>query len=353
MFGGTVSNCIVWYNAATVFGNNLYYGEAYHTCSPDVVDGIDGNITNAPLFVDFAGGDYHLQSNSPCINWGNNAYVAGAVDLDGNPRVVEGYVDMGCYECQSLIGDADNDGDGMSDAWERRWFGVNVVPEDNADGDPQDNNSEYITGTDPTNAASYFHVTTDTTTEGNPSQYIIINWAAVTGRVYNVLWTPSLMDAFEPLEIGIQYPQNSYTDTVHSVESSGYYRVVVMRADYDMDGDGLPNDWESQYGVADAFAHGDSDGFNNLAEFISGTDPTNGASYFVAANSVADVSGTNCFVVEWISIPDRFYSVQWSTNLVTGFQAMETSIEHPQNSYTDITHSAESAGFYKVDVRLK
>ncbi len=302
--------------------------------------------------MNVAGSEYHLQSNSPCINWGNNAYVSGEVDLDGNPRIVEGYVDMGCYEYQGILGLTDSDGDGLLDEWERHWFGGNILPEDNADSDVSPNGDEYVAGTDPTNAASYFHVTTDTTSTGTLS-HIIINWESVTGRVYNVLWTPSLMEPFQPLEIGIQYPQNSYTDTVHSVESSGYYRVVVMRADYDMDGDGLPNDWESQYAVDDAYADGDSDGFNNLAEFISGTDPTSGASYFVVANTVAEVNGTNCFVVEWISIPDRLYSVQWSTNLVTGFQIVETTIEHPHSSYTDTIHNAESAGFYKVDVRLK
>ena len=48
-----------------------------------------GNITNAPLFVDYANGNLRLQSNSPCINAGNNAYVTTATDLDGNPRIVE------------------------------------------------------------------------------------------------------------------------------------------------------------------------------------------------------------------------------------------------------------------------
>jgi hypothetical protein len=56
-----------------------------------------GNLNVAPLFV--GGGDYHLQSSSPVIDKGNNAF-APAVDLDGVPRPVPagGVVDMGCYE---------------------------------------------------------------------------------------------------------------------------------------------------------------------------------------------------------------------------------------------------------------
>ncbi len=59
-----------------------------------------GNMTNAPLFVNYAGGNLRLQSNSPCINSGNNAYVVGSTDLDGRPRIVGGTVDMGAYEFQ-------------------------------------------------------------------------------------------------------------------------------------------------------------------------------------------------------------------------------------------------------------
>ncbi|MDD5676700.1 MAG: choice-of-anchor Q domain-containing protein [Kiritimatiellae bacterium] len=58
-----------------------------------------GSITNDPLFVSST--DFHLQTNSPCINAGTNgAWTAGATDLDGNPRVWQqgGAVDMGAYE---------------------------------------------------------------------------------------------------------------------------------------------------------------------------------------------------------------------------------------------------------------
>jgi predicted outer membrane repeat protein len=70
------------------------------TAAGDLVAGT-GNITQPPQFLDQAGGDYRLAAGSPCINTGTNrAWMAGALDLDGNPRVDGVYrtVDMGAYE---------------------------------------------------------------------------------------------------------------------------------------------------------------------------------------------------------------------------------------------------------------
>ncbi len=248
----------------------------------------------------------------------------------------------------------DTDADGMPDAWETTHGlnpGINDAAGD-ADGDLLSNYGEYIAGTDPSDSASYFRISTGID-ETTMLPHFTVKWTAVPGRVYNVLWTPSLMQDFQPLETGIQPPKNSFTDTMHTLESSGYYRVVVMLAGYDEDGDGLPNYWENQYAVADAYADGDSDGFNNLAEFIAGTDPTNQFSFFTVTNTMAKTNETNYFVVEWTAIPNRLYSVLWTTNLLSSFQAMATDIEHPQNSYTDTTHNAESEGYYKVNIRIK
>ena len=51
-----------------------------------------------PGFVDAVNGDYRLAAGSPCIDAGDNSYVTTTTDLAGNARIVNGKVDIGCYE---------------------------------------------------------------------------------------------------------------------------------------------------------------------------------------------------------------------------------------------------------------
>lgn len=58
-----------------------------------------GIIEDNPRFLDFAGGNYRLAVNSPCINKGfNENWMTNALDLDGKARIRNGTVDMGAYE---------------------------------------------------------------------------------------------------------------------------------------------------------------------------------------------------------------------------------------------------------------
>ncbi len=94
-YNSRLNNCIAYFNT----GANYDSCTLNHSCTlPQPSDG-DGNFTNAPLFVD---GNLRLQSNSPCINAGWNAFAPAGPDLDGNPRIAGGTVDMGAYEYQSL-----------------------------------------------------------------------------------------------------------------------------------------------------------------------------------------------------------------------------------------------------------
>ncbi|HWV98768.1 MAG TPA: immunoglobulin domain-containing protein [Candidatus Acidoferrum sp.] len=102
-YGTALNNCIVYFNSEGPYTHDSSYnyggGTLSNCCTTPLASG-SGNFTSDPLLVDFNGGDYHLQTNSPCINAGNNAYAVGATDLDGNPRTVGLVVDAGAYELQ-------------------------------------------------------------------------------------------------------------------------------------------------------------------------------------------------------------------------------------------------------------
>ncbi len=105
-------NTVIWSNRAAAANDNdvgVYPATAtaatnsFHYCctSRDLSTANQYNITNAPDFVDFAGGDYRLASGSAGINAGTNeSWMAQGVDLDGHLRLdrISRVVDMGCYE---------------------------------------------------------------------------------------------------------------------------------------------------------------------------------------------------------------------------------------------------------------
>ncbi|MFN0176261.1 MAG: T9SS type A sorting domain-containing protein [Saprospiraceae bacterium] len=66
-------------------------------CGPNNLFNLD------PLFRDTANHDYSLLPCSPLINAGSNASAAGIlIDIAGNPRILEGTVDIGAYEAPAF-----------------------------------------------------------------------------------------------------------------------------------------------------------------------------------------------------------------------------------------------------------
>ena len=92
-----ITNCIFWKNTPVEI--QASGGEDPVVTYSDIQGGYpgDGNINADPLFV--SDSDYHLTESSPCINAGtNDATELPDTDKDGNPRIVNGVVDMGAYE---------------------------------------------------------------------------------------------------------------------------------------------------------------------------------------------------------------------------------------------------------------
>ena len=108
--GITFRNNIVWgntaydgslanYNFAAGVNNDAF---VYNDTKPLVVG--TGNISVDPEFVDVANGDYHT-AYTYCTDAGTTlGWMDGAVDLDGNARVRNSHVDMGCYEREAPTG---------------------------------------------------------------------------------------------------------------------------------------------------------------------------------------------------------------------------------------------------------
>jgi len=71
------------------------------------VNWLDGNIDSNPLFSDTLNGNFRLNQNSPCIDTGTpdtTGLNLPGFDLDGNPRIYNGRIDMGTYEWQGTVG---------------------------------------------------------------------------------------------------------------------------------------------------------------------------------------------------------------------------------------------------------
>lgn len=98
-----VVNCIIWGGDSDVPWADVYkaYGGTATVTYSNSTFGYPGtgNISANPQFVNVGGGNYRLQSISPCLNTGSAAAPSlPATDMDGGPRLIGSAPDMGAYE---------------------------------------------------------------------------------------------------------------------------------------------------------------------------------------------------------------------------------------------------------------
>jgi hypothetical protein len=149
----TLANCILWGDSP----QEVYvYSSGWAVLSYCDVQGGwegEGNIDGDPLLTP----DGHLQADSPCRDAGDpDGDYTDQTDIDGEPRVVAGRVDIGPDEF------LDTDDDGLPDWWESLYFGSPTAaePADDDDADGWTNLEEYAAGTNPLQAPRTYYVDT-------------------------------------------------------------------------------------------------------------------------------------------------------------------------------------------------
>jgi PKD repeat protein len=163
----------------------------------------DHSLSADPLFV--GGGDWSLQPASPLINAGSNeAWMASATDLAGQPRIQNLVVDLGAYESPYWSRYIDMDGDGYMDYVEA-----------------------VLLGTDPDDPDSYLGMSRggmDPVDGG-----VMVRWHSVAGKQYHVDRSTNLVaePAFEEWLQNVEGAPDVTTvyDADYTNAPAAYYRI--------------------------------------------------------------------------------------------------------------------------------
>ncbi|WP_372845713.1 formylglycine-generating enzyme family protein [Pontiella sp.] len=157
-------------------------------------------------------------TNFTCIGWTGTGSVPASGSSNQTAVVLTDLVSSIVWNWAS----DDTDNDGMDDDWELQFFsGLHQAATNDFDFDGQDNGSEYIAGTNPTNPASLFKLTTGISPAG-----FVLEWPTASNRLYNIHWTPDLRHTpFGAFETDIAYPRHSATSSA----DRGFFKVDVRK----------------------------------------------------------------------------------------------------------------------------
>jgi hypothetical protein len=224
-----LENCIVYSNTATLAAN-INSSTVQYCCSPDVVHGVDGNITNDPMFVDWAATNFNLQAGSPCIDAGMNLpevsedYVGTPRPLDGDNNGVALW-DIGIYEYVHAL--ADSDLDGLMDTNELAG-GTSPILAD-TDQDAMPDGDELAAGTDPLSADSFLGMQAGSHA-AETGGGLVVCWSSVAGRSYNLRRCTNLADSVTltvRTNLPATPPMNTVTDRTAVAETPYFYWVEL------------------------------------------------------------------------------------------------------------------------------
>ncbi len=118
----------------------------------------------------------------------------------------------------------------------------------------------------------------------------------------------------------------------------------------DTDDDGMPDEWESTHGLdvgtTDAVGDLDGDGLGNRDEYLVGSHPSSGSSFF-KVTAEPDAAEPGQLTLSWNTVPGRRYEILWSPDLATPFTPL-AEITATAAATTHEVGMAGTLGFYRV-----
>jgi hypothetical protein len=169
------------------------------------------------------------------------SFNRATVMLDGIPATVLdpgqrtfrfGPSDRGRMERVDLVVSTisvDTDSDGLTDAWERTFFGnLGRDGKEDFDRDGVTDADEHVAGTSPTDPQSVFKfIEIQPAVAGG----VRVRWSSIAGRTYTLERSNDLRSGFAPIQTGIAAtpPENGFTDAAASSIGPNFYRLTVNR----------------------------------------------------------------------------------------------------------------------------
>lgn len=359
--------------------------------------GLDADVADAGADADGDGRTNREEYNAGtdparAEDFGRMAGISGAAT-----------VDTGAYP---LGFSADTDGDGMPDWWEAA-YGLNRLADDAAgdlDGDGIANGAEYALGSLPNRDDRLLEVgarslaflldtagrAPDADRDGLPDWWELAHGldpftpnagadADGDGRTdleeYNAdtnprvaeNWAKAIGETDAPFTTDTRVVVtggNPTFDTVFAVVAvSGLFVCDTGGLYYDWDGDGIPNWWEARF-AGDKVRLAptedlDGDGYDNRAEFVLYSDPTDAQSAFrlsmrtVPLPATMAVRARTALELSWPSAKGRIYRVLTSYNLAEGWQAEPVAtLEGTGERLSVLLPQDRATQFFRVSVDL-
>ena len=262
-----------------------------------------GNINIDPLFLDAAEYDFRLQALSPSLGSGLGGTDMGVTfPVGGLPRPPESLSALPMGESQAQL------------SWE----------------DPDDVESGFVI---------------EVSVNGS-------SWMA---------WQEAPRNATQSIVNGLT-PGETYSFRVRGtnfIGASYYSNSAPLAGDPDdLDGDGIPNDWETDHGYSandptDAAEDSDGDGMTTLEEYLAGTDPRDAGSRL--AFDTITLSAGNVVQLQFMAQAGKAYAIQFRDSMDSG--SWNDLVTVPTDTVTRVFSTTDfllpnlKSRFYRIELR--